>query len=215
MNKTTIALFAILALLPAGCRLGGIRGNGNIVTDQRTVGDFSEIEASGALQIEWRNGPPSLSITTDQNLLSHIDDQLTGKRLRLRSHGDMWPTQRIKVAISSPARVGAKLSGATRLTATALSGAKFAVESSGATNLTLDGNIDQLLVDMTGASKLNAESLKTKIAELSTTGAANAHVAVSDTLKVSITGAGKVTYSGNPATIQKSVTGAGSIHHKD
>jgi len=30
-----------------------------------------------------------------------------------------------------------------------------------------------------------------------------------------ITGAGKVTYSGNPATIKKQITGAGSIRHKD
>jgi hypothetical protein len=38
---------------------------------------------------------------------------------------------------------------------------------------------------------------------------------VSETLKVIITGAGKVTYSGNPATIQKNITGAGSIRHKN
>ena len=38
---------------------------------------------------------------------------------------------------------------------------------------------------------------------------------VTDTLKVVITGAGKLTYSGNPATIKKQITGAGSIRHKD
>jgi hypothetical protein len=39
--------------------------------------------------------------------------------------------------------------------------------------------------------------------------------AVTDTLKVVITGAGKVTYSGNPPTIKKQITGAGSIRPKD
>jgi hypothetical protein len=33
-------------------------------------------------------------------------------------------------------------------------------------------------------------------------------------LKVAITGAGKVTYSGNP-TIEKHITGAGTVHRKD
>jgi hypothetical protein len=40
-------------------------------------------------------------------------------------------------------------------------------------------------------------------------------VAVSESLKVSITGAGKVVYSGNPPTVEKHVSGAGSIRHKD
>jgi hypothetical protein len=34
-------------------------------------------------------------------------------------------------------------------------------------------------------------------------------------LKVSITGAGKVIYSGNPPVVEKHVSGAGSIRHKD
>ena len=43
----------------------------------------------------------------------------------------------------------------------------------------------------------------------------HAEVAVSETLKVSITGAGKVIYSGNPPTIEKHISGAGSIRHKE
>ena len=50
---------------------------------------------------------------------------------------------------------------------------------------------------------------------ISTTGAADAEIAVSETLKVAITGAGKVSYSGNPKTIEKHISGAGSIRHRD
>jgi protein involved in polysaccharide export with SLBB domain len=89
------------------------------------------------------------------------------------------------------------------------------LEGTGASRVSLDGNIDQLLVDMTGASDLKASALQTKIAEISTTGAADAEIAVSETLKVAITGAGKVIYSGNPKTVEKHITGAGSIRHKD
>jgi len=68
---------------------------------------------------------------------------------------------------------------------------------------------------MTGASELAASNLQTKVSEISTTGAADAEIAVAETLKVAITGAGKITYSGNPATIEKHISGAGSIRHKD
>jgi hypothetical protein len=67
---------------------------------------------------------------------------------------------------------------------------------------------------MTGASRLEAGSLQTRTAEISTTGAGKAEIAVAERLKVAITGAGKVTYSGNP-TIEKHITGAGSVRRKE
>jgi hypothetical protein len=215
MNKITIAFLAGLLLVAAGCRWGGIMGNGHIVTEARSVSDFSEIQADGGFQIEWRGGPPSLSITTDENLVRYIDNQNIDHRLRLHSRGNLWATHGVKVAVSSPTRSGARLTGAARLTAKQLSGHSFAIESTGAAKVMLDGNVDELVTDMTGASRLEAESLQTRTAEISSTGASHAEVAVSETLKVSITGAGKVIYSGNPPTIEKHVSGAGSIRHKE
>jgi len=107
------------------------------------------------------------------------------------------------------------MSGAVKLAAKQLSGTRFALESRGASRVSLDGNIEELLADMTGASELAASALQTKTAEISTTGAGNAEIAVSEKLKVAITGAGKVQYSGNPATIEKHISGAGSIRRKD
>src|SRR5436305_7149030 len=109
MNKITIAFLAVLLLAGAGCRWGGIMGNGHIVTDTRPVADFTEIEANGGFYVEWRSGPPSLSITTDQNLLQYITTENEDHRLRLHSRRNLWPTHHINVAISSPARAGAKL----------------------------------------------------------------------------------------------------------
>ena len=215
MKKLTIVFLAACVVLAAGCRWVGIRGNGHIKSDDRTISAFANIDAGGAFQIEWKSGAPALSITTDENLLPYIDNHISGDTLRLRTHEQIWPTHGIKVVISSPSRAGAKLSGAVKLTATQIAGPKFALESTGAAHVNLDGSIDELLADMTGASDLNAKGLQTKTAEISTTGAGDAEVAVTDTLNVIITGAGKVTYSGNPPTIKKQITGAGSIRHKD
>jgi hypothetical protein len=215
MNRTTIAVFAALIFVAAGCRWVGIRGNGHIKTDERTISAFANIDASGAFQIEWKSGAPALSITTDENLLPYIENHISGDTLRLRTHEQIWPTHGIKVVISSPTRAGARISGAVKLTAKQISGPKFALESTGAAHVNLDGSIDELLADMTGASDLSANGLQTKTAEISTTGAADAEIAVSEILKVAITGAGKVSYSGNPKTIEKHITGAGSIRHRD
>jgi hypothetical protein len=215
MKNSMIVSLTACVVLAAGCDLVGIRGNGRIVTDQRTVSDFSEIEASGAFRIEWRSGAPALSITTDENLLPYIDSRNINNRLVLRSRERLGPTHHINVVISSPTRSAAKLSGASDLKAPALTGPKFAIESSGAADVTLDGAVNELLADMTGASDLRARSLQARSVQISTTGAASAQVNPTETLRVAITGAGDVTYSGNPPTIEKHITGAGSIRHKD
>jgi hypothetical protein len=213
MKKIIFIFLAACIVLAAGCRWVGIRGNGRIKTEDRTISAFTEIDTGGAFEIEWQSGSPALRITTDENLLSYVESDVSGDALHLRTHDQIWPTHGIKVFISSPTRAAARISGAVKLTAKQLTGPKFALDTSGASRVSLDGNIDELLADMTGASRLQAGGLQTKAAEISTTGAGNAEVAVAETLKVAITGAGKVTYSGNP-TIEKHITGAGSIRRK-
>ena len=215
MNRITILILGVLAIATTGCKWTlGVRGDGNITTDQRPVVDFSEIQASGLFDVTWQSGPPSLQITTDQNLLAYVDSSVSDQRLRLRVRERVRPTHGIKVAVSSPTRNGAKISGAVDLTVPQLAGPKFYFQSTGAADVKLDGNVDELLADMTGASDLRGKNLHAKTVEISTTGAADAEVDVTDTLNVSITGAGSVTYHGNPK-IEKHITGAGSIRHKD
>ena len=215
MKKILIVLLAGYVVLVVGCHLPGIRGNGQIKTQERPIAAFVNLDASGAFEIEWQNGPPAVRVTTDENLLPYVENNVSEDTLHLRTREHVWPTHGIKVIISSPTRAGGKIRGAVKLTVKQLSGPIFALESKGASEVSLDGNIDRLLADMTGASHLAAGGLQAKTAEISTTGAGDAEVAVTDTLKVVITGAGKVTYSGNPPTIKKQITGAGSIRRKD
>jgi Putative auto-transporter adhesin, head GIN domain len=214
MKRTTILILAALVFAGTGCHFLGIRGNGHVTTDQRQVGEFSEIQADGMFDIVWSSGPPSLTITTDENLLSYVQSEIHDKRLRLHVRQRVLPTHGLKVAVSSPTRTGSRLTGASDLTAHALTGDSYAVETTGAADITLDGSVDHLLADMTGASDLKAKSLQTRTAEISTTGAASAEVTVSENLKVTITGAGEVVYHGNPV-VTKHVTGAGEVRRKD
>jgi len=215
MKKITIAFLATCVVSAAGCHWVGIRGNGHIKTDERPVSAFANIDARGAFTIEWQSGPPSLRITTDENLLPYINSNISGDTFHLRTREQIRPSHGIQVVISSQTRAGATISGAVKLTAKQLSGLRFALESRGAARVSLDGKIDELFADMTGASELAASGLQTKAAEISTTGAGDAEIAVADKLKVAITGAGKVRYSGNPPSIEKHISGAGSIRHKD
>jgi hypothetical protein len=219
MSTITIRPFAALKLLTfaalclGGCHWTGIRGNGHIVTEDRRVQEFTSVEAEGAFDIQWVAGPASCTIKTDENLLRHVETSMSGGKLRLEWNGQLHPTHGMKVKLSSASLSGARLTGAVRLTATRLSGKGFYLDGTGATRVTVDGAVEELMATLTGASKLDAEELRVKSAQLSISGAGKAEVSASDILKVAISGAGKVTYTGNPA-IERQISGAGSIRKR-
>jgi len=220
MNTIMIRPFAAAKLLTfaalslGGCHLSGIKGNGHIVTQNRSVQEFTSVEAEGAFDIEWTPGPAACSIKTDENLLSHVETSMSGSKLRLEWHGQLRPTHGMKVKLSSSNLNASRLTGAVRLSATRLSGKGFYIDGTGATRVTADGTVNELMATMSGASKLDAASLQVKMAQLSISGAGKAEVSVSEVLKVSISGAGKVTYSGNPS-VEKDISGAGSVRKRD
>ncbi len=214
MKKTLIPGLLLIFVFATGCDWHRIRGNGNITTEQRSITAFTKVEVGGACELKWRPGAPSLGLTTDQNLLPRIETEVTSDTLRIKTHGPLAPTHGIKIVISSQNLTGAQLSGAVRFDAAQLSEAEFILDTSGATKVLLDGKATQLVASLTGASELRAGSLQTDSTEISVTGAGRAEVAVASSLKASITGAGKVTYLGNPKSVQKEITGAGKIERR-
>src|ERR1051325_21902 len=80
-------LFAI-----AGCSLPGIKGDGVIMTTNRSISDFSELVVNGAYKINWTSGKPALTISTDQNLLPLIETTLSGNTLEINWQNTLRPT---------------------------------------------------------------------------------------------------------------------------
>src|SRR5438552_14424235 len=93
--------FLFLFIILAGCDWRSIRGNGNITTEQRPVTPFTRVKTGGGYEIQWRTGAPSLSITTDENLLAKVETTTEGNVLNIKAHGAIAPTHGIKVVISS------------------------------------------------------------------------------------------------------------------
>ncbi len=206
---------SLLALVSTGCDWRGIRGNGNVKIETRQIGSFTRIAAGGFYEIDWKPGPPSLSITTDENLLSYVETSVDGGTLKIQTHDQVYTRNGIKIVVTSPSLAGADLSGALKLEATQLQGDRFSLETSGASKVNLSGTTSRLLASLTGASRLNAESLQAQDVEIAVTGAGQADIFASHSVKAAITGAGKVNYAGHPKEVQKKVTGAGKISPRD
>ena len=122
----------------------------------------------------------------------------------------MTPTRMITITLSGPLFPPANLIGAINMKATGVTGDLFQLESAGAVHVTADGAVKTLNVHLTGASTIDALALTAQLANVQLVGACEAKVHATDTLDMSIVGAGELSYSGTPKVIDRSIT-PGSI----
>jgi hypothetical protein len=92
---------------------------------------------------------------------------------------------------------------------------KMKIDASGASNFDIGGETVTLDLNLSGATKIDTEKLRASRVRISLSGAGKATVFASEELDATVSGAGSVTYAGNPKTVNKKVSGVGSVSKKD
>jgi len=239
MKKITLNLFVLVAVMSvavlSSCRFG-VRGSGNVIVENRKVGDFTKLDVSGAYKIVLKQDSTlSLSISADDNLLKYIKTEVSGDKLRiynkknLRPRGDLTITIGVKslnsvetsgaVEVSSHGKIIVQdlkfdLSGATKITMD-LNAANVTTDGSGATRINLTGQASSHRVDLSGASKINALDFVVGDYTIETSGASKCEINVLNSLNIHSSGAAKVRYRGNPKTVNDDKSGASSVEKID
>lgn len=214
--------------------LTGVNGNGNVVTEERSIEAFNAIDASGAIKIILvKNSSNTLTVTTDENLQSHVETYVRGNTLHITSR-DIGKITELEVIVNFDELEHIDLSGAVDVfTKNTLETERLEIDASGASELELDIETHRINIDMSGASEvrltgntnsmsfkgsgassLNAYELKAEEVKVSISGAGEARVYASKELYASVSGAGSIRYSGEPENVRTDVSGAGSIRQK-
>jgi hypothetical protein len=85
MRSIIIAALMTAAFFAAcSCSLGeAVRGNGNVVTEARSLADFSSIIVEGQGSLRVHKGEQGLLIVADSNLHDYIETSVSGTELRI------------------------------------------------------------------------------------------------------------------------------------
>jgi hypothetical protein len=194
---------------------GGVQGSGNVVNEKREAANFNAIEVGGIFEVEVvAQKEFSVEVEADDNLLQYIKTEVNGGTLEIRTEKRISPKGRIRVRISAPNIESLQVSGVSKLSLANLKNDSLKVDASGASKIKVDGETRNLEVELSGASRLDAENLKSENVNVDGSGASSASVNVSGDLKADLSGASKVTYSGNPRNLEKSTSGASSVKGK-
>jgi hypothetical protein len=235
-----IALALIVSL--GSCRnfMGKrIHGNGNIKTEDRSVGDFKNIDVGGAAKVMISQGDQhSVKIEGDENLLQYIEVNQEGDRIviRERTGFNLRPTGDIRIYVTAPVFSNIDASGASDIIGQTkisnpenmemhMSGAgdiKMEVDAprltfrmSGAGSIYIKGQTKEVDLEMSGAGSAHFYDLLSENTRVNLSGVGSAHVYASVKLDATVNGVGSIDYKGNATDVNQHVNGVGSIHKAD
>jgi hypothetical protein len=104
-----------------------------------------------------------------------------------------------------------ELSGAAKLVVHQAKLDQLKLSASGACDLTADGAVDDLEIDVSGAAEIDAADFVAKRVKISISGSGNADLHASESLDVTVSGAGTVNCAGNPK-VTKQISGIGKVN---
>lgn len=234
--KKTVLICSLSLFAFASCNMNAVKGNGHIVTKSLTQTGFKDIEASSDLEVHLAQGTYNVKLEGDENIIELVNVRVEGDRLKvgLKDNVSISSGRPVKVFITAPEfreiegsgacvfsgkiassiPISIDLSGACE-THMQIDAPKIDVDASGASEIELKGRARDFSVDASGASTTHCFDLLTENTSLEISGGGEAEVFASQSLTVSISGAGDVKYKGNPATVKQDISGAGNVTKAD
>lgn len=217
MKRISIILLVFVVATFAGCKFGrGVAGSGNRKTEKRDLKSFSAIDTSGAYEVNVIcQKSAGVEIEADDNLLPLIKTEVRDGTLFVSDEKDFHSSKSPTLRITMSELTSVNNTGAGDVKITDANTSDLRIQSSGAASVDATGKAKTITITTTGAGKIDTSKLTAEKAKVEVSGAASVDVYASDQLDVNISGVGSVNYSGNPKTVNKSISGIGTVNPKN
>ena len=192
------------------------KGNGSIVTENRSVDQFNKLKVSGDFRVVLTSDrTKELSIKTDENLMDYIITEVKDGSLliKMKKNYNLKPSNHKAIAVQVPLN----------------SLREIALSGSGSIRSEEHIKTDQLIMKMSGSVKIivgltaddieavllgsvKAKELKTEEGEFTVSGSGRIETNVTEKIIAKVSGSGSIRYIGSPNLSRKTkVSGSGSI----
>jgi hypothetical protein len=191
-GKAFFVLFAAGILL-SGCHVAGIKGDGNVESRERVVGEFSGISLDGVASVNVHpDSEYKVLVTTDRNIqeIVIVEDKNDILHIRQKDNLNVKATK-LQIDIYLPKLKSIKSSGVGSINVSA-------------------GNASDLTINLSGVGSINSQDYQVENVTVSLSGVGSAKIWATNTLNGNLSGVGSVSYKGAP-TINVNKSGVGSI----
>jgi len=237
MKKVITLSLALFVVAITNAQWKKVKGNGNVVTIERSTGDYEAVSVSGFFDVELVDGNEGeLTLKGEENLLDHIITEVKDGKLviKVEKGKNLQPSNwkdGIHITVPVESIKGVSLSGSgdivgkTKLKAddfsTSMSGSgditleveanTLSTSMSGSGDISLSGSAGDFDVSISGSGDIKAYELEAENVEAQVSGSADIRVTVNGMLKARVSGSGDIHYRGNPTKIDSKSSGSGDI----
>lgn len=213
-----------------------IKGNGKVVSETRTTGNYDGIKISGSFDVDLIAGKEGkISVKGEENLIPSIKVEVEDNTLKIyvergtnirpsagKSIQITVPFEKIsELTLSGSGNINskdvikndklmAKLSGSGNFNL-AIDSNDFDLNLSGSGNVHLKGTADNFTTKVSGSGDVDAVNLKSKNVDVNVSGSGNSKVTCNEKLTARVSGSGNIKYAGTPDKRDVKVSGSGNI----
>lgn len=214
-----------------------VKGNGNVVTIDRSVGEYDAIGLSGWFDVDLVDGKEgAITLEGESNLLEYIKTEVKNGKLSIKVEKgynlkpSSWddgiritvPVESVNsVALSGSGDIVGKTTIKTDDFKTAMSGSgditldieanSIDASMSGSGDITLNGSTRDFEATISGSGDIKAYGLEADNVDATVSGSADIKVTANKVLKARVSGSGDISYRGNPEKVDTKASGSGDI----
>ena len=230
----TIALVFVFTANVSAQWFGKVRGNGEMVTKTRNVGDYDEVSVGGSFDVKLYSGTEGkLTITIDKNLLDYLITEVENGKLKIKwkKGTNVWSKSKILITVPFKDIDAVSLAGSGDVYSddvikadafkTSLAGSgdiKLRVDANsvnssiaGSGDIALKGSANSIKCSIAGSGDIEAYDLSSNDADIRISGSGGVKINVKDNLVARISGSGNVYYKGEPKKQDVKVSGSGNV----
>ncbi|WP_186434386.1 head GIN domain-containing protein [Lutibacter sp. Hel_I_33_5] len=210
-----------------------VRGNGNVVTKNRTTSDYEGVSVGGSFDVILVKGKEGkITIKGEENIIPYIITEVRNGTLKIKYEKNVNVRTTRKLTVTVPYKDIDKVSlggsgnisnegvikgedvsfslggsGDIRVNVDA-NHVKSSIGGSG--NIKLSGKTDSFKCSIAGSGSIKAYELDANSLKASIAGSGSIRTSVKNKIKASVVGSGSIYYKGNPKIDSKSV-GSGDV----
>jgi hypothetical protein len=220
---TTALLTALIAVAMAGGAQAfwgdkdkdTVKGSGDAETRTLELSDFDRVDVGGAFTVNVTRGDEhQVTVTIDDNLWELLEAEVKNGKLTFDWKKSIEPDVDSTIDIVAPTLTELSTHGAADVTIRDFKGNRFEFGVSGAGELEMDGEVDELEIGVSGAGDIDTRDLEAKHVTISVSGAGEAKVHATESFDGRVSGVGNITCYGSPEKQKTRVSGMGDIEIK-
>lgn len=218
MKILRFLLFTVLlTALFTGCGFNR-SGSGNsekYASEKRNDFGFREIKAGNnvvliiAVQEDF-----DITVEGEEKLFKDVKTEVVGEMLVISTKGAISSSNKIRLKISMPELLNLELWGSSEATVTNAKSDSLKLQTGGSSTLKIDGTAKSLTATANGASKIDAENLKTEKAQANAAGSGELTIFATEELIAEAVGASIIFYAGEPKIVKPNFAGSGEVRKK-